>query len=471
MNTFNKKSLYAAIAGIGALGVVGTADAVYVNADGLGQVLIYPYYTARTKTTTAFGATQFNSLLSIVNSTGSAKSVKVRFLESLDSQEVLDFNLYLSAFDVWTTGVVPTSDGAGIVSADVSCTQPAIAKPGSAPTAFVNYAYSSDGGPTSLDRTREGYVEIIEMANINDDTATWSAVTHSEGSGGTPTCKGIGGTASSDYTTGNGGLFGAMTIINVIATAETSYDPTAIANWNTIGSLQTDTTSISPNLNSGSVLTSESFIGGLPVTSTWGQNVDAVSAALMHDTIMNEYILDSATRSGTDWIVTFPTKRYYVAPGKTGAATPPFQNNFKGNSCDEVFLVWYDREENHPSAPPGGFSPPPPGNPPNSLCYEANVVTFANSNVFASPVSANVPTTYQNGWMVLDLVARLDVAVPYHQMTSATHTYNGLPVIGFSTSTFFNGGLPTVCNAVPPATCPVTQSAYGGSYKHKATSN
>ena len=49
MNTFNKKSLYAAIAGVSALGVAGTAEAVHVNPDGLGQVLIYPYYTVRTR--------------------------------------------------------------------------------------------------------------------------------------------------------------------------------------------------------------------------------------------------------------------------------------------------------------------------------------------------------------------------------------------------------------------------------------
>ena len=47
MNTFNKKSLYAAIAGVSALGMAGTANAVHVNPDGLGQVLIYPYYTVR----------------------------------------------------------------------------------------------------------------------------------------------------------------------------------------------------------------------------------------------------------------------------------------------------------------------------------------------------------------------------------------------------------------------------------------
>ena len=49
MNTFNKKSLYAAIAGVSALGMAGTANAVHVNPDGLGQVLIYPYYTVRAR--------------------------------------------------------------------------------------------------------------------------------------------------------------------------------------------------------------------------------------------------------------------------------------------------------------------------------------------------------------------------------------------------------------------------------------
>ncbi len=49
MNTFNKKSLYTAIAGLSALGVTDIAQAVHVNPEGLGQVLIYPYYTARAR--------------------------------------------------------------------------------------------------------------------------------------------------------------------------------------------------------------------------------------------------------------------------------------------------------------------------------------------------------------------------------------------------------------------------------------
>src|SRR5262249_39287787 len=41
--------------------------------------------------------------------------------------------------------------------------------------------------------------------------------------------------------------------------------------------------------------------------------IDAVSALLMHTQIMNEFVLDAATKSGTDWVITFPTKRFYVA--------------------------------------------------------------------------------------------------------------------------------------------------------------
>ena len=48
MNSFQRKSLYTALAGVGALGVTGAADAVNVNPNSLGQVLIYPYYTVNT---------------------------------------------------------------------------------------------------------------------------------------------------------------------------------------------------------------------------------------------------------------------------------------------------------------------------------------------------------------------------------------------------------------------------------------
>ncbi len=165
MNTFNKKSLYAAIAGVSALGVAGTAEAVHVNPDGLGQVLIYPYYTVRTRDATVFTNPQYNSLLSVVNSTASAKAVKVRFLEGKASKEVLDFNLYLSAHDVWTAGVIPTADGAGIVTFDKSCTVPTVSSTVSTPTPFVNFVYCGRRTRTRRTARSTGPVKVTSKSS------------------------------------------------------------------------------------------------------------------------------------------------------------------------------------------------------------------------------------------------------------------------------------------------------------------
>src|SRR6266480_3138678 len=138
MNSFQRKSLYAALAGVGALGVTATANAVAINPNGLGQVLIYPYYTVNADA----AGNAYNSLLSVVNTTSSAKAVKVRFLEGKNSREVLDFNLFLSKYDVWTAAIVPSaSGGAKVISFDKSCTIPdnsLFLLPG---TDFVNFAY------------------------------------------------------------------------------------------------------------------------------------------------------------------------------------------------------------------------------------------------------------------------------------------------------------------------------------------
>ena len=160
----------------------------------------------------------FTSLLSVVNSTASAKAVKVRFLEGKNSREVLDFNLYLSRR---TCGLPRSSrppTGAALYMPDLSCTTPG--NPGAAATAFVNYAYTgsaADGADTSLDRTREGYVEIIEMGDVSSIAST----TFDDGHpllafrpSRRPTTS---RTLRPTRVAGSGGLFGSMTLINVLA--------------------------------------------------------------------------------------------------------------------------------------------------------------------------------------------------------------------------------------------------------------
>jgi hypothetical protein len=469
MNTFKQKSLYVALAGVSALGVTGAAQAVSVNPDGLGQALIYPYYTVRDKVAGA----PFTSLLSVVNSTASAKAVKVRFLEGKNSREVLDFNLYLSAKDVWVAAIIPTAAGAGIYTPDKSCTTPAVSADPTNPTLFVNYAYTgsaADNADTSLDRTREGYVEIIEMGNVTGLTA--AAITHVAGVPTTCTLP----TASADTVAGNGGLFGGMTLINVLAGEDFAVDATALEGFSTLP-LWAPPGSVDPTLSFVNPKTSVVTSGATTYVTDWTGlgAVDPVSAVMMHNNVYNEFVLEAVTKSRTDWVATMPTKRFYIATGSGNNAGRLFQRNFNGNSgsCDDVAVSIYDREERTVSAP-GSFSPPPPTQT-DAICWEANVITFNNTNVFASKNVANVPTTFAAGWMGINFLTAT-VPTGKHQLVGGTSTvftgsgapttltsttFNGLPVVGFAAITFENGVIPNGGGLI--------QSQYGGAFNHKQT--
>ena len=351
MNTFKKTTLYTALAGIGALGMAGTANAVHVNPDGLGQVLIYPYYTTQTSgvaqpyTVQAAAPGTFASLLTVVNSTASAKAVKVRFLEGKNSREVLDFNLYLSPRDVWAAGIVRSSgDGAGVFTNDKSCTTPAVSTDATNPTLFVNYQYASDAGGAGLDRTREGYVEIIEMGNVVGATAT--AVTHVAG---VPPCTASGLTDSVAFantvadTNPNGGLFGSMTLINVLSGEDIATNAVALAAWNTTSANWVAPGLPGPTLELANPTQAEIFNGFTATTYQFLTGIDAVSAALMHDTVMNEYVLDAGSRSQTDWVVTQPIKSAFVS---NLSALPPYSAVLTASgACETINFTYFNREE------------------------------------------------------------------------------------------------------------------------------
>lgn len=486
MNTFKQKSLYAALAGLGALGATGIAQAVSINPDGLGQVLIYPYYTVRTVPTGLVGSdAAYNSLMSVVNTTASAKAVKVRFLEGKNSREVLDFNLYLSARDVWTAAIIPTTDGAGVFTKDTSCTVPKVSNSASSPTGFVNYAYVGDTGGDSLDRTREGYAEIIEMGDVVGSTA--AAATH--GSSGSPSCTESAltePTAPNNTVPGSGGLFGSMTIINVLKGEEFAYNATALDGFSS-RSLWANAGSIEPTLAAVNPKTSVVVAGpNVFITPNWNANVatggnpvDPVSAVLMANNVMNEFVLDKETRSSTDWVVTFPTKREYVAVG-TGSAQKLFQNNFRdGKSCDDITLTLYDREERTRQAEQG-FSPPPPVKATN-ICWEANVISYlqgggalpTKSSAFGSTNFIPISTDFVNGWAAMNFA----VSGSAHQLVgpgstvfntatgatgaTASTTFVGLPVIGFASVIYENGTLTSGGLNI--------QSNYGANYNHRTT--
>src|SRR5215468_6158158 len=167
----NRFALEILVAAFAAACATTPARAVSLNPRGLGQVLIYPYYTANAG---------FGTLLSIVNTTPRGKALKVRFHEGYNARIVSAFNFYLSPYDVWVGQVFDTGTGADSVAAlatnDHSCVVPAFLLPvdpgsGLPRTNFDATAYSganADGGPTTATRTHEGYFDVIEMGEVTN---------------------------------------------------------------------------------------------------------------------------------------------------------------------------------------------------------------------------------------------------------------------------------------------------------------
>ncbi len=447
-----KKALNTALlAGLaGVAGIANIASAVNLNPDGIGEVLLYPYYTVN-------GGNQ--TLLSVVNTTGEVKAVKVRFMESENTAEVLDFNLYMSPFDVWVGAISGGDTGPGILSTpDTSCTVPTIPAAG---VAFRNFQYAGDGGGDELERTREGHVEIIEMGEVVGPLGANAIHT----TAGTPDdCPALVAAwapsvgvwtldPETDMASPNGGLFGGASIINVPGAYMGSYNADAISAFYdpTDGSsLHTNPGSLSPSLDDaltgapGDPVEAILFDNGALVTATFANGIDAVSAVLMRDSIMNEYAIDSSVSAATEWVITFPTKRFYVNPG----INEPFTSDWDapanpGQAPEPVAIGIWDREEQVPGLGDVDFSPQPPGVTGPQLPYETNVVTFGQGDVpsaiLGSPNAQNIDPTAvsaatENGW------ARLSFVDAGHFLTSEEGiTFLGLPVTGFSYTVVRNG--------------------------------
>lgn len=468
--------------------VAASAQAqMYVNPDNTGEVLIYPFYSADNGNQT---------YIHVVNTTSLYKAAKVRILEAENSVEVRDFNLYLSPKDHFSFAISLDESGGGkLETADTSCTVPAIPAGG---IEFTNQLYSDDENG-SLERSLNGYVEIIEMGQFKGTATTDPGYLWKHVEGVPRNCPGVVALWASDGTwateradnglrgvTGRlsawtgGGLYGMGIIVNPEAGAAVGYDAVAIDDFVDVADAAADVQGATlhyypgnprPGLDGNSQTedmatvfsdgdaTDYTFVGtGLTVTPT----LNAVSGLLMANTVSNDYVLDPFFDGATDWVVTFPTKRLYVqasAPTSSRRAKNPFFEEWDtDDSCDPYRLTIYDREEATPVATPGQppFSPyVPEVNFDPSLCYEANVMTFTpagadpRSPLFGEEPSASaarlqtkVETPYNNGWAELNF-NRANLFGSYedtsfHSLTTGDTVMYGLPTVGFSVIRFGN---------------------------------
>lgn len=491
-----------AAAAVGVVGVANISNAVTLNPDGVGQVLVYPYYSSNAGNDT---------LISVVNTTANSKAVKVRFLEALNSREVLDFNLYLSEYDVWAAAVTrgPAAAGAPaggnfadrsvlvvatpedpensplIDDSEDTCTVPPTSTnslyttnptfaDGRVFVPFREQAAFADPGPDSLDRLNEGYVEMIEMATIPDGSLVDAFVTHVLGepggclvleeawrtgqSGGVTGFLGLFANAGQDPNAGllppSGGLFGGGAVINVADGAYYNYNADALDAFSGVAD-HTAPGSIEPNLadvNDGpgtGTATSRVFINGQTVVSVWGAGgatgntttngrIDAVSHVFALDHLYNEYTTERALGAASEWVLTFPTKAFYV-DGQRYAPAPkaPFTRSFgSAGACEPVAITVYDREEDFLQIV--SFSPPNPAG--LVFCWEAQVLSFNQaagaSAVLGSNFKANINTrvtingidqqVFEKGWVDIDFGSN-----HASRVSNDLDVFFGLPVTGF----------------------------------------
>jgi len=138
-----------------------TATALQLTPTGIGHQLVVPYYTAQSGNIT---------VLHLVNTdTNNGKVAKVRFRGASNSDDVFDLDVLLSPADVWTAWVSKAADGtATLTTADTTCTFP---KMGTTAQKFKTARLNSFlTGDALLNETREGYVEILNTADVPPNT-------------------------------------------------------------------------------------------------------------------------------------------------------------------------------------------------------------------------------------------------------------------------------------------------------------
>jgi hypothetical protein len=446
-----KKNLLSLAVAASAAGITSLATAqMYINSENTGEALVFPLYSTQGGNDT---------YIHIVNTTAQYKAVKVRMLEGEESLETLDFNLYMSPQDHFSFAITADGDGALLRTGDTSCTVPAIT--GDVP--FTDLLWADEVGDDEA-REQMGYIEVIEMGQIDEDSDTAADILHADGTPGdcaqlvtnwsvvsgtegawyaeasaelVDTGKDDASVGTTDFNTvwNGGGLYGVATVINVAEGTSFGYDAVAIEDLVAAGSsgsvLHYPPGDTRPDFDDPAVAeTANVNVDGVQTVYTRGVTnpADTVSAVFMTESITNDYVVDTGLNALTDWVVTMPTKSNHFNGVLFDA---PFSNTVTDavtgvskatKLCQPVSMMGYDREEGVQDAPPTPtpgsdappFSPsvaPDPENPVSvddwALCAETNIIHFGAAS--ATNSSSNLADAqafvagWSAGWAVLDL--------------------------------------------------------------------
>ena len=353
------------------------ATTLVVNTDGIGHINLVPYYTVQSG---------YDTYVNIVNTDmASGKAVKVRFRGASNSDDVFDFTLLLSPGDKFAFALtkdaatgLPKLVKAGAPNDDTSCTLGGTT--GNGINAVNNEKFVTSRlkpqltGDALANEAREGYIEILNMADIpatTPPTPLFTAIKHVKNVDGkyvapcTPASLAVMGTNPSSYNTAldttsaiakglevpTTGLMTNWTVINVAKAASYTGAATAVearvgsatgpAGYGNVVMFAQNNVALS-NLagpNSTLLYTSDPLIRGafisaanydfpdlstpyLNATLTAGvQTVTTdpywqasfLTKSLAVTSVANEFVTFAGLAAKTDWIFSFPTRRYNIA--------------------------------------------------------------------------------------------------------------------------------------------------------------
>ncbi|MDR2333451.1 MAG: cell surface protein [Burkholderiaceae bacterium] len=458
---------------IGTIGTAATADTLTFGDTGIGHMLLVPYFSTQNGNAT---------LLSLVNTdTVNGKAVKVRFRGAKNSDDIFDFQVFLSPGDVWTANVSQNANGTStLTTEDNSCTRPK-----SVNGNFVTSRVSGNAGAETL----EGYVEIFNMADVKptltsgDANPIYTVTKHVKGVAPCWNATAAQGLAawnklSTDQadeaayaaiglTNPTTGLMANWTIMNVPKALSWSGAATAIqAVTAASGAVGTGNVVYFPQQNAPvGVATIAKFTADpllvadivkgaqydLPDMSTpylkgvIDPNVQANNLAnsIAATHVINEFWTDDTIMANTDWVFSMPTRRYAVAMDYTGKKAVYNDNNARHFASANTVVngdaicvtdvspnVFGREEENEVASNDDVISPGTP-EAKKAFCGETSILSFGSeataerSAVLGAKIAlSTIGAKYQNGWADLTL--------------GGAATGAGLPVLGNAFASAYN---------------------------------
>ena len=345
-----RSTLACTIAGLLSIGQASAA--VTLDAGGLGQGLLFPFFTTQNGQTT---------LISIQNDSPDAKALKVRIMEGHAGAETLTFNVYLREGARWSAALALPDESAdapgSLITNSKACTIPVL----DGPVALRTFAFEGDGGPQTPARTRRGFVEVIEMGTLVPSPGSWGGPAEFASFPDEYSCGELvdlmspGGiwltSPNEDLGAPSGGLRGDAVVMDTSEGTSFGYPALAFDGLATMprqfALAGADADLLSPRLTDipadedGEIRVVVAHGPGASTTLRYPADraYDAIGALLASTSAAGNYNIHPAVAARSEWVLSFPTRRVHLADVVDGGAPAPgvLPQPFSAGSDCETF--------------------------------------------------------------------------------------------------------------------------------------